>query len=559
LGGIFGVNRTFNVDPLRAGLKTGALDNILFPPNPVADAPRIVSALQTIVPPREDQYLFGLMARLVFGVVTAEVGVILEWPSPSRLIVLGQIRALLPTEKKAIIRLQMDAIGVVDWKENTVAVDAVLFDSCVGRYPITGEMALRARWGGDDPTFALAVGGLHPRFAAPSGFPKLARVIVGLSQSESTRLTLAAYLAVTSNTAQVGARLDFLFRASGFSVEGLLAFDALFQFKPFEFIVDIQAGVTLKWHGRTLLGVELALTLAGPSPWHARGKATFKIWRFSKSVSFDRTLGEEEPPPPLPAADPLPELIAALSDPRNWNGEVPATSATLVALRETPGANEVRLHPLGELSVRQRVVPLGIEIDRFGNTTPAGDRRFDVVAVGAEGGAIDDLFAPGQFLDLSDDERLRRPSFERMNAGVRIGAARVTWGGQDNPALVAETDLAYETVVLDGAAPPKRERQNFAASANDLRLAAAIGAVGRAPVRNLGAAKYRAPSRGVRLVETRYTVTNTTDLSTVSMAELPKPTPSYTVAVQAMRRHLAKQPGLRGRVQVSEVVEEAAA
>lgn len=554
-GGIVGINRTFNVDALRAGLKTGALDNILFPPNPVADAPRIVSALQTILPPRDEQFLFGLMARLVFGVptlVTVDVGVILEFPSPWRLIVLGQLRALLPTADKTLIRLQMDAIGVVDWEENTVAVDAVLFDSCVGRYPITGEMALRARWG-NDPTFALAVGGLHPRFAAPSGFPKLARVIVGLSQSKSTRLTLAAYLAVTSNTAQVGARLDFLFRASGFSVEGLLAFDALFQFKPFEFVVDLQAGVTLKWHGRTLLGVELALTLAGPSPWHARGKATFKIWRFSKSVSFDRTLGEAEPPPPLPEADPLPELIAALADPHNWNGDLPATSATLFALRDTPGANEVRLHPLGELSVRQRVVPLGIEITRFGNTTPAGDRRFEVVAAGAAGAPIEDFFAPGQFLDLSDDERLRRPSFERMQAGVRIGASSVTWGGKDDPALVAETDLAYETVVLDEAAEPQRSRAPFTASADDLRLAAAIGAVGRATARHTGPEKYRAPPRDVRLVQTRYTVTSTSDLAPVAIAGLPPSTRSYTVAAQAMQRQLAKQPGLRGRLQVSEV------
>lgn len=555
-GGLLGVNRTFNVDPLRSGLKTGALDDILFPPNPVADAPRIVGALQAIMPPREDQYLFGLMARFVWGVptlVTVDVGVILEWPSPWRLIMLGQFRALLPSDKKTLIRLQMDAIGVIDWQENTVAIDAVLFDSVVVRYPVTGAMALRARWG-DDPAFALAVGGLHPRFTAPSGFPKLARVIVGLSQSDNARLTLAAYIAVTANTAQVGARLDFLFRASSFSVEGMLAFDALFQFKPFEFIVDMQAGVTLKWHGRTLVGVELALTLAGPSPWHARGKATFKIWRFSKSISFDRTLGEGAPPPPLPEADPLPELIAALADSRSWSGELPAASAMAVALREMPAANEIHLHPLGELTVRQRVVPLGIEIDRFGNATPTGDRRFDVATVGAAGAPVEDFFAPGQFIDMSDDERLRRPSFERMNAGVRIGAAQVNWGGKGNPALVAETDLLYETVVLGGTAPPRRDRQPFAASAADLQVAASAGAVARSPARHLGAAKHRAPRHAVRIVETRYTVTATADLAPLAIADLPEPTRSYTAAAQAMARQIAKQPALRGRVQVTEVL-----
>ena len=85
-------------------------------------------------------------------------------------------------------------------------------------------------------------------------------------------------------------------------------------------------------------------------------------------------------------------------------------------------------------------------------------------------------------------------------------------------------------------------------------FAAAIGAVGRALARHTGPVKYRAPPRDARLVETRYTVTSTADLAPVAMAELPPSTRSYTVAAQAMQRHLAKQPGLRGRVQVSEVL-----
>lgn len=560
VGGLVGVNRTVEVEPLRAGLKNGGLDNILFPANPVRDAPRIVSALATLTPPREGQFLLGLMARVVWGVptlITIELGIIVEFPSPTRLIVLGQFRAVMPTEKKPLVRLQMDALGVVDFDRDTAAIDAVLYDSKVVKYPVTGDMALRARWG-PDPTFALAVGGLHPKFAAPNGFPKLARVTVGLSQGKNTRLTLQAYFALTSNTAQVGARLDFFFKASSFTVEGGLGFDALFQFSPFSFIVDLKAGVTLKWHGRTLFGVDLEFTLSGPSPWRAQGKATFKIWRFSKSVSFDRTLGEETPPPPLPAADPLPELIVALADRRNWDAQVPAASAMLVALRDTPPTGEVPLHPLGELAVRQRVVPLGIEISRFGNTTPARDTRFDVTVVGAQGDPVEEFFAPAQFIDLADAERLRRPSFERMQAGVRVASTSVTWGGKDNPALVAETDLAYETVIVDGASAPVRERESFEASADDLRLAAAIGAVGRSALRTAGSGRFRAPSQGVRLSTTRFVVTNVEDMAPVDLPDLPKSTASYTAAWQAIERHLARHPEVRGRLQVTEVDETAA-
>jgi hypothetical protein len=315
-GGLLAYNRTANVEALRAGLKNKSLDAVLFPENPVADAPRIVGTLQTVMPPRDGQYMAGPVAQIVWGVptiLTLELAVVLEAPSPWRLLILGQIRALLPHTDRVLVRLQMDVLGVVDWDRDEIAIDAVLYDSFVLTHALTGDMALRARWG-RDPSFLLAVGGFNPNFAPPAAFPTLARAAMTVSRGDSTRLRLEAYFALTSNTAQVGARLELLVRASGFSVEGHLGFDALFEFSPFHFVVDIKAGVTLKWHGRTLLGVDLELTLSGPSPWHAHGKATFKIWRFSKSISFDRTFGADEPPPPLPPADPLPELLQALGD-----------------------------------------------------------------------------------------------------------------------------------------------------------------------------------------------------------------------------------------------------
>src|SRR5690606_22957666 len=127
-----------------------------------------------------------------------------------------------------------------------------------------------------------------------------------------------------------------------------------------------------------------------------------------KSIGFDRVLGEDRPPPPLEPADPLPALVQALIEPRNWGSELSARAASVVALRDPSRSGEVLLHPLGELSVRQQVVPLGITIERFGNTTPAADRRFDVEVLGPEGDAVldaepvFDLFAPGQFLELPD-------------------------------------------------------------------------------------------------------------------------------------------------------------
>jgi hypothetical protein len=560
-GGLLAYNRTANVEALRAGLKNRSLDAVLFPENPVADAPRIVSTLQTVMPPRDGQYMAGPVAQIVWGVptiLTLELAVVLEAPSPWRLLILGQIRALLPHTDRVLVRLQMDVLGVVDWDRDEMAIDAVLYDSFVLTYALTGDMALRARWG-RDPSFLLAVGGFNPNFAPPAAFPTLARAAMTVSRGDSTRLRLEAYFALTSNTAQVGARVELLVRASGFSVEGHLGFDALFEFSPFHFVVDIKAGVTLKWHGRTLVGVDLELTLSGPSPWHAHGKATFKIWRFSKSISFDRTLGADEPPPPLPPADPLPELLQALGDPRSWSAQLPPATASLLTFREQRGTTGVLVHPAGDLSVRQRVVPLGITLERYGNTTPAGDRRFtlDVRAVdGQRPGVVEpvlDYFAPAQFLELSDSSKLRRPSFELMEAGVRIGES-MSMAGES---LVADADVEYETIVT-GLEEEVRGVQPLDVTREDLLVRASLDAL-RPAIRATGRARYGAPSHALGVARTRYRVASTRDLSPADLPELRGSVPSYTVALQALREHVQRNPSLRGSLQVVEeiVLEEA--
>ncbi len=554
VGGLVGYNRTVAIDPLRAGLKAGVLDAILFPPNPVADAPRIVSALETIMPPQDDQFLFGLMARITWGVptlVTIDLGVLFERDSPSRLVILAQLHIVLPSEDLPIAVFKLDAIGVVNFDTGEVSLDAVLYDSHVTSFPMTGDMAMRAKFG-ENSMFALAIGGLHPRFNPPPGFPVLKRVMIALSQTDNAKLTLSAYLGLTANTAQLGARLDLLFKAAGFSVEGHLGFDALFTFSPFSFIVDISAGVTLKWHGHTLFGVTLDLTLSGPSPWRASGKATFEIWWFSKSVSFDHTFGGDAPPPELPPADPGPILLAALADPRNWSAALPGAASSLASLRDAPADGTVLLHPLADLTVRQRVVPLGIEMSKFGSGAVSGERRFDITVLDAKGNlalgvtGVLDQFAPGQFLDLSDDEKLQRPSFERMGAGVRVAMGGVGWGGQSNEALIGDADMAYETRVVGQDTPP--DTQPFQPTFDELRLAAMFGAVARGSLRHMGVARYRAAQQVPDIAEPTYRVVSADDLTAVAGIEAP----SFTAASQALSRHVAEHPELAGTLQVVE-------
>ena len=82
------------------------------------------------------------------------------------------------------MRLKLDALGVIDFDQGTASIDAVLVDSkLVHKFPLTGAMALRARWT-SGPGFVLAVGGLNPRFAPPAGMPKLERIAIALCVGE---------------------------------------------------------------------------------------------------------------------------------------------------------------------------------------------------------------------------------------------------------------------------------------------------------------------------------------------------------------------------------------
>src|SRR5690606_5894735 len=91
----------------------------------------------------------------------------------------------------------------------------------------------------------------------------------------------------------------------------------------------------------------------------------------------------------------------------------------------------LRVHPLGTLTVRQGVVPLNLtrDIDKFGGAPVAGARRFRITRVAVGSGqeatsAVGDDFAPAQYFEMSDEAKLASPSFEPMQAGLRIGSSQ---------------------------------------------------------------------------------------------------------------------------------------
>ena len=124
-----------------------------------------------------------------------------------------------------------------------------------------------------------------------------------------------------------------------------------------------------------------------------------------------------------------------------------------MTLQARAGAADILLHPLGTLQVKENVVPLNMEISRFGQAAPAGERRFAItgVSVGDDeqvGRMVRDFFAPAQFLELTDDEKLSRPSFEPMDAGVTFLSEAIVFTTDTRDWLEAEA-IEFETWILD--------------------------------------------------------------------------------------------------------------
>ena len=72
---------------------------------------------------------------------------------------------------------------------------------------------------------------------------------------------------------------------------------------------------------------------------------------------------------------------------------------------------------------------------------------------GAEtAGAVQDDFAPAQFFEMSDDAKLASPSYEPMQAGLRIGSSEFAFALAHGVA----SPLDYETRIVDrkAAVPP---------------------------------------------------------------------------------------------------------
>lgn len=519
VGGLAAINRRLDTTAFLAGVREGAVDSILFPEDPVQNATTIVSNLTTIFPVAIGRYVFGPMAILGWGtptLVRVELGVLIEVPDPLVLALIGQAAIEIPTPELAVVSLKLDVVAVLDLGKGLLALDASLRDSYVALFSIQGDMAMRLSWG-EEPNFALAVGGLNPHFTAPAGFPTLKRVTVALGLGDNPRIGLEGYFAVTSNSLQFGAKAELYAAAAGFAVKGWLGFDALLIFEPLSFRFDFSAGMGLFRGSSRIAAITVDGHLTGPSPFRAWGRGCISILFLDICVPFDATFGERRENT-LPPSDPWPLLEAAIQELQNWSAEYPSELSTMVTLR-APDTNpdQLLLHPMGSATLRQKVLPLNRPLERFGEHAIEGPDRFDLADVRIAGTSATkwqtttEHFAPGQFEALSETEKLSRPSFERMDAGVSVGGGRVA--APLGAMKVAQ--LEYETKIID--APWNVRTIGYFLLDRGIQLMTVLrGSKTLSTLANSGADKFASWLRrepGIVLEAEQYTVATTDTLT----------------------------------------------
>ncbi|MFD3992940.1 DUF6603 domain-containing protein [Streptomyces sp. NPDC058583] len=508
VGGLLGIGRALDRAGLAEVVQSGHLDDLLFPADAAAAAPRILASLGAVFPARPGSTVVGPMFRLGWGrpvsFLTADVGVVLELPS-GVVGILGRLRVALPAPQAPILDLRASVAGVVDAANGLVEINASLAGSRLLTSSIDGGLALRAK-SGQDATFILSAGGFHPRFTPPAGFPTPKRLTIPIADSPLLRIVFTGYFALTPGTVQAGAELSAVIGSRSTGVSGRLSFDALVRWEPsFGVMLDLGGSFALRFAGETLCSVGLRVHVEGPTPcWNVAGRASVSFLFFDVSFPFNERwncTGEAKAPPP-PDVGRL--LEQALKDPRSWEPVLPDGARTMVSLR-TDEAGGRLLHPLGRLRFSQRTVPLDTPVVRFGPGRLPTPATFGVKVEFSAGEGdvkpVQEDFARADFFDLTDDEKLTQPAFERLRSGSEL-----TPPASSAAAPRYSVPVEYETKWLGGTVLTPGARWVI----TDTALTAALpwGAVGRSLVHELRS-RYATPPITSVLKERTYAIVGT--------------------------------------------------
>ena len=517
IGGIVGVQRGIDETKLAQAIKTKAFDDILFPDNPVADAPRIINELRTFFPYSARSVTIGPMFDIGYGAprfIFIRIAIIVQvnnvlhssadnW-SLSRIVLVGQLRVELgPTKdnpKTTLVKLVVDVLGFWDRDQKKYGFFATLRDSKIATIDITGGLLVYGQYG-DDEKFILAAGGFNPRFKdiPPEASAAIDRIGASFKIGRF-QMKMVGYFAITPGTIQAG--FDFQAKATigPVGISGELGLDVIVYRDPHtHFAADFKFSAAITYHGHNLAGVKVTGSIEGPGQWHVVGKVTFSILWWDISKSFDETWGHADDVV-LTRTNVAALLAAEMARPANWSTTLPTASNVMVTLAPNVGETKPVAHPFARLAFSQNIVPFGLTIEKFGDTLVDGPNRFDITGVTVGPSTNNnpnyatEHFSRAQYLEVSEEDKLTKPSFEAMTAGVEFSSTEFHLSDSSVPFA-----MDFEMVYLDAdPVKPNVTRKDFSKFVWDHDLVTSMatqGAAARAPRRLDEAMQASAASR----------------------------------------------------------------
>ena len=419
VGGLVGVNRRADVDALGRAVRTGAAGDLLFAARQPKSPSALVRTANELFPPQSGRHLIGPALTLSWlssgeqgSLLGANLAVVVEIPT-AKVVIVGLAEVGIPRLPE-LLHLRLDVLGVIDPPQKLVSIDASLVDSrALGAFTVFGDAAMRTSWGSQAYS-VVSIGGFYPGYhPEPAQLPALRRVGMALELPiPGIAVRAEGYLAITTNTLQLGAHLEVRIGSPDFNAHGFLQVDALVQFRPFTFEARGWGGFRVTVAGHTFAGVRLDGTLAGPGPLTLHGRLTIEVAFLDFSWSDTFRIGSGIPDV-LATEEALITVVEnELRNGKNLHAE--GITDPDVVLKPAP-SDSVAVPPTGSLRFQQGRLPFGVFVDRV-NGRPLPDRqRVRLTTAGTE---VTASFAPGGYLNLTESEKLSKPTFDMLPAGL---------------------------------------------------------------------------------------------------------------------------------------------
>ena len=151
----------------------------------------------------------GILVKLTFGatpIVRLDLALIAQWGESvsNRLIVLGRLSSILPSESVRIVQLNLDAVGDLrPQRGHRRARRGARGLQAVRSLP--ADRRRRVPPGGRRQAASPSRSAASTRASRAPRVPRPARVTVALTNGDNPKLICQAYLAITANTVQFGA------------------------------------------------------------------------------------------------------------------------------------------------------------------------------------------------------------------------------------------------------------------------------------------------------------------------------------------------------------------